>query len=154
MESEMIIYCKATNLWIRARDYLLYSLSLLLWAALLSTMLRMKPGEILLFFSSFYLVMLFLVTGLIFGWSRYRKSIFRIITRDRNRRMRYPVLAPCMTAKYLFIEEDQLRALQMKKGTIIQHSNEGQISSLVFHNHTFLHCVSFKERIARYYAAA
>lgn len=154
MESEMIIYCKAQSAWMRARDKLLYCVSILLWVALLSVLLRLEAQEILKFISSFYLAMVFSVAGLLFGWSRYRKSIFRIITRKYNRRTRYTALSQSTTAKYFFIEEGQLCVLQKEKGAIIQHGNDSYLPSMLFHNHSLLQSASFKKKMARYHAAA
>ena len=154
MDLEMIINCRVTCMWMRMRDGLLLLFSGLLWATLLVVLFRIEVQEFLGFISSFYLAMVFLVTGLLLSWSQYRKSISRLVSKKTNRRTRYTAVAPRATAKYFLMEEKQVRALQREKSTVVQHGQDGHPSFLLFHTHSLMHSVPFKKKIAQYHAAA
>lgn len=154
MDLEIIINCRVTCAWMRMRDNLLVLFSGLLWATLLVVLLRIEAQEFLSFIASFYLAMVFLVSGLLLAWSQYRKSVSQFISKKTNRRARYTAVAPKATAKYFLMEEKQVRALQHEKSTVVQHGQDGHPYSLLFYNHSLLHSVPFKMKMAQYHAAA
>lgn len=154
MDLEMIINCRVTCTWMRARDHALHILSVLLWVALLLALYHMKGQELLSFISSFYLTMLFVVSGLLLLWSHYCKLVTGLPSNNVSRRTRCTSLAPKTTAEYFLMEETQVRALQCVKSTVVQHGPDGHPSSLLFHNHSLLQSVSFKNKMAQYDAAA
>lgn len=135
MDLEMIINCKVPCVWMRTRDKILHLLSLLMWVTLLILLFRIETAEVVKFFSSFYIAMVFLIGGLLAAWSHYRKAAFRFLAKKRNRRMRYSALAPAIAAEYFCLEEQQVRALQREKSTRVQHGKDGDMCPLGFHYH-------------------
>lgn len=135
MELEMIINCKVACGWMRIRDKILYFLSLLLWITLLGLLFELETAEVVKFFSSFYIGMVFLVGGLLLAWSHYRKTVFRFVTKKENRRTRYRALAPAIAAKYFCLDEQQVCALQREKSTLVKHGKDGDTCAVGFHYH-------------------
>lgn len=154
MDLEMIINCKVPCIWMRTRDKILHLLSLWMWVALLVMLFRIETAEVVKFFSSFYIGMVFLVGGLLAAWSHYRKTAFRLLTKKQNRRMRYIALAPEIAAEYFCLEEQQVCALQREKSTRIQHGKDGDTCSLGFHYHARNSTVLLTEEQALYCKAA
>lgn len=136
MDFEMIINCKVRCIWTRMRDNLFFILSLALWGTLIALFVRMDAVEVIQFFSSFYLVMVFIVGGLLLAWSQYRKTVFRYLAKERNRRTRSTALAAEVTARYFCIEEKQVYSLQHKKSTLVQHGKESDAIPIFFHYHS------------------
>lgn len=136
MDFEMIINCKVRCIWTRMRDNLFVVLSLGMWATLVVLFFRMDAVEVIQFFSSFYLAMVFIVGTLLLTWSQYCKTVFRYLTKERNRRARSIALTPGVTARYFCIEERQVYSLQHKKSTLVQHGKESDATPKFFHYHS------------------
>lgn len=154
MDLEMIINCKVPCVWMRTRDKILHLLSLLMWVTLLVLLFRIETAEVVKFFSSFYIAMVFLVGGLLVAWSHYRKTAFRFLTKKQNRRTRYTSLAPEIAAEYFCLDEQQVCALQREKSTLVQHGKDGDTCSLGFHYHARNSTMLLTENQAPYREAA
>ncbi len=154
MDTKMIINCRAPCVWTRLRDKILYLLSLLLWTTLLLLLFRVEISELVYFFTSFYLVMVLLVTVLLVAWSHYRKTVFHFFATKQNRRTRFTLLRPHVAAKYFCIEEKYLCVLQYEKSTVIRHGKDGHISSVLFHHQLIDLPVLFDEDKVHYSAVA
>lgn len=79
MDLEMIINCKIPCVWMPTRDKILRLLSLLMWVTLLVLLVRIETAEVVKFFASSYIAMVFLIGGLLTAWPHYRKAAFRCL---------------------------------------------------------------------------
>lgn len=143
MDFEMIINGKVRCIWTRMRDNLFVILSLALWVTLVVLFIRMDTVDVIQFFSSFYLVMVFIVGGLLLAWSQYCKTVFRNLSKERDRRARSIPLTPGVTARYFCIEEKQVYSLQHKKSTLVQHGKESDAIPKLFYYHPSTPVVAF-----------